>query len=134
MVRYTRPDMTRPLFALPFILAAACSYDWTVGPRGGGSGDGGAEGGGSSGSSGNAGCDTLGSQRDLARVALLSCNGTTCPGSVVDACGCTLAVSDSQSSAAKNYTAAVAAFKNAGCSDTCDTCPAVVHQCLGTCS
>jgi hypothetical protein len=128
--------MKRPLFALPFLLAAACSYDWTVGPRGGSSsgGEGGAEGGSSgatSGSSGNTGCDTLRSQKELARLSLLACNGTTCPGSVQDECGCTLAVSDAQSSAAKAYTAAVAAYKNAGCADACSECQTVVHQCLG---
>lgn len=126
--------MRRLLFALPFVAAAACTYDWTVGPPGGASSGGTADSGGNdaAGDTATSGdCQGFKTQIDLARARILSCSGGPCSQSTADECGCTIPVSDAQSSAAKSYAAAVAAFKNAGCVGDCSSgCTAVLHACI----
>ena len=138
--------MRRLLFALPFVTAAACTYDWTVGPPGGGgSSSGNVSDSGSSGSSGDDGatnpdvasgdCDGLKAQIGLARAGIINCSGT-CAQSAMNECGCTIPVVDAQSAEAKKYVAAVAAFKNAGCVADCSSgCNTLLHQCFnGVCA
>jgi hypothetical protein len=135
--------MRRLLFALPVVITAACTYDWTVGP---------ADSGGSSGVVAEAGtgadtaadtaaprdaaadssaqCDALFGQVGLAHAQILSCT-TTCADSVTDECGCTLPVANAQSSEAKGYSSAVAAYRSAGCvADCSQPCNVVRHLCF----
>lgn len=129
--------MRRLLFALPFVTAAACTYDWTVGPPGGtssggvsDSGSSGADGASSDGTSFD--CDGLRTQIDLARSQILSCSGT-CGQSTTNECGCTIPVVDAQGSFTRSYAAAVAAYKSAGCIADCSSgCGKVLHQCFGS--
>src|SRR5512140_2476261 len=132
--------MRRLLFALPFVTAAACTYDWTVGPPGG------SDGGSSSGSSGTSSsgndgastadvssgdCEGFKAQVDLARSRILTCSGT-CTQSLTNECGCTIPVVDAQSSGGQAYAAAVAAYKKSGCVPDCSSgCSTVLHQCFG---
>ena len=136
--------MRRLLFALPFVITGACTYDWTVGPADGGSSGGVSEAGTGADTStaadasndNSAQCDGLMGQIGLARAQILSCT-TTCDGSVTNECGCTLPVADPQSSGAKAYTSAVAAYKNAGCVADCSSgCQTVRHVCFqgGVCT
>jgi len=133
--------MRRLLFALVVAAMAACTYDWKVGPAGGaadsGNADAAATTDGSSADGPTGDCDTLQSQIGIAYTKILACS-STCAQNVQSECGCTLAVADAQSAGAKEYAAAVTAFKNAGCPPQCSQCAAVLHQCFqqsgtGTC-
>ena len=138
--------MRRLLFALAVAAMAACTYDWKVGPSGGAADSGNADAAatidgattdGSSADGPTGDCDTLKAQIGIAYAKILACS-STCADSVQSECGCTLAVEGAQSAGAKEYTAAVTAFKNAGCPPQCSPCNAVLHQCFqqsgtGTC-
>jgi hypothetical protein len=127
---------------LPVALAGACHYDWGVGPRAAegadsgeadataietGTPDVGLDAANGEATAGQ--CEFYAESLRLLRPGLLPCT-TTCAQSVNDECGCKIPVADANSAGAKQFSAAVATFKNAGCTANCQPCNPGRYACL----
>jgi hypothetical protein len=124
--------------SLLLVGAAACTYNWTEGPRDSGSADvsasdsASADAGEDVGAPGDASatCNFLAGEVGLDRSKIIHCT-SQCMQSVSDACGCTVPVEDAQSQPAKDYVSAVAQYKMAGCVPDCSSgCGSVAHECF----
>ena len=119
---------------------ASCHYDWAVGPPGDVA-EGGADASAADGADAAAGtdgaaeaqgnqCDMLEAQIGIARTGILHCT-QTCAQSVYSECGCDIAVENATSKEATDYSAAVKAYKDAGCHNAnCQACDTQKHECV----